>query len=169
MNKILLIAAITLPLLTFAEEETMGYLGVLTTELDEAMKIAVDLDHGILVQEVVEDSPAEKGGIKTGDIILEIAGEKIVDYKTLKNAIKKKPNEKVKMVIYRSKKPMTKSVELGEKKATKIEIDMDIPELYELKGMFDIGKKELKAELEKLKVEMEKLKEELKELKEKYK
>ncbi len=171
MKKMLLITVIALPLLLFAKEGTKGYLGVATTELSEAMKIALDLDYGILVDKVYEDSPAEKTDIRTGDIILEIDGDKIIDYKTLKHTIAAKPNEKVKMRIYRSKKRITKDVELGTRARKKISLDMDIPDLEhlreDLKDIFTQQKKELNDQIEKLNEKMEKLKEELKELKKK--
>ncbi len=173
MKKIL-IATLAIPLLFFAKGEAMGYLGVGVTELSEAMKTAVDIEHGILVDKVYEESPAEKADIKIGDIIMEIDGAKIHDYKDLKNAIKSKPNEKVKLHIYRSKKMITKNVELGEKEMTKMkmrmpDIEMDMPDVEEMKKMITIDKEKLTKEMEKLKEELEKLKLDLEELKAKFK
>ncbi len=171
--KRILIIAIAVPLLLFAKEETIGYLGVGIANLSEAMKIALDIEYGILVDKVYEQSPAEKADIKTGDIIMEIDGKKIYDYKDLKQTVASKPNEKIKMLIYRSRKKMTKNVELGEKETKKIKIDVpdievDIPDIGELKKMIIIDKEKLNEELEALKEELEQLKLDLKELKEKY-
>jgi len=169
MKKMLLIAIIALPLLVFAEKEPVGYLGVSTSELDEAMKTALDLEHGVLVEKVYEDSPAEKADIKIGDVILEIDEDKITDYKTLKNIVKDKPNNKVKMKIYRSKKSITKNVVLGERTKTRISFDIDIPDMEELKELLCKGSEELKEQMAKLKQEMEKLKEDIKNLKKQIK
>jgi len=171
--KRILIIAIAVPLLLFAEEETIGYLGVGIAKLSEATKIALDIDYGILVDKVYEQSPAEKADIKMGDIIMEIDGKKIYDYKDLKQTVASRPNEKIKMHIYRSRKKMTKNVELGEKETKKIKIDMpdievDIPDIGELKKMIVIDKEKLSEELKTLKKEIEQLKLDLKELKEKY-
>jgi len=103
MKKILIIA-IAIPLLLFAKEETIGYLGVGIAELSEAMKMALDIEHGILVDKVYEESPAEKAEIKVGDIIFEIDAEKITNYETLKQVVAARPNEKVRIQIYRAKK-----------------------------------------------------------------
>ncbi len=169
-----LIFALAIPLLLFAKEENMGYLGVGVTELSEAMKTAIDIEHGILVDKVYEESPAEKADIKMGDIIMEIDGSKIHNYKDLKHAIRSKPNEKVKLHIYRSKKTITKDVELGEKEEKKLkicmpDIEMDMPDVEEIKKLIIVDKEKLTEELEKLKGELEKLKLDLKELKDKYK
>lgn len=161
----LLIAIIALPLLVFAENEPVGYLGVSTSELDEAMKTALDLEYGVLVEKVYEDSPAEKADIKIGDVILEIDEDKITDYKTLKNIVKDKPNNKVKMKIYRSKKSITKNIVLGERTKTRISFDIDIPDMEELKELLCKGSEELKEQMAKLKQEMEKLKKDIEELK----
>lgn len=167
MRKILLIAAIAVPLLMFAEEKTVGYLGVSTENLSEAMKIALDLDYGLLVKKVHEDSPAEKADIKTGDIILEIDGDEITDYKTLKNLVEARPNDKVKIRMYRSNKSITKDIELGERTRTTASIDFDIPDFKSLKELWGQGSKELKEELEKLKEEVKQLREDLEDLKKK--
>ena len=172
--KKMLIVALAIPLLLFAKGEAMGYLGVGVTELSEAMKTAIDIEHGILVDKVYEESPAEKADIKMGDIIMEIDGAKIHDYKDLKHTVRSKPNEKVKLHIYRSKKMITKNVELGEKEEKKMkmrmpDIEMDMPDVEEMKKMVIINKEKLTKELEKLKEELERLKLDLEELKDKFK
>lgn len=171
MKKMLLMV-LTIPLLLLAKEEMIGYLGVGIVELSEAMKTALDIEYGILVDKVYEESPAEKADIQVGDIILEIDAEKIADHKTLKQAVRAKPNEKITIQIYRAKKKITKTVVLGEKEAKKIDmpnIEVNIPDIEELKKMIIVDKEKLTEELEQLKEELEQLKHDLKELKDKYK
>ena len=67
MKKLFILAAIALPLLVFAEEETIGYLGVITEELSETMMKALDVEYGLLIKDVVENAPAEKAGLEDGD------------------------------------------------------------------------------------------------------
>jgi C-terminal processing protease CtpA/Prc len=169
MKKMLLIAIIALPLLVFAEKEPVGYLGVSTTELNEAMKTALDLEYGVLVEKVHEDSPAEKADINVGDVILEIDEDKITDYKVLKNIVKEKPNIKVKIKISRSKKSITKNVVLGERIKTRISFDIDIPDMEELKELLCKGSKELKEQMAKLKNEIDKIKDDIENLKKQIK
>ncbi len=172
MKRMLLIA-LTIPLLLLAKEEMIGYLGVGIVELNEAMMTALDIEYGILVDKVYEESPAEKADIRVGDIIFEIDAEKIADYETLKKAVRARPNEKIKMQIYRAKKKITKNVVLGEKEEKKIKVDMpdievNIPDIEELKKMIIVDKEKLNEELKSLKEELEQLKLDLKELKGKY-
>ena len=58
-----------------------GYLGILPQEItrDLAETFGVEPRSGILVGSVVEDGPAEKAGIRRGDIITEFNGEKVGD------------------------------------------------------------------------------------------
>ncbi len=95
-----------------------GYLGVMIESVDEDMAQAFDRDNagGALVQRVVEDSPAEKGGIEPGDIILEVEGTEISDSNHLTNLIAGyEPDTKVDMVIWRDGKRKKISVSLDER------------------------------------------------------
>ena len=167
MKKILLLAAVAIPLLVFAEEKAIGYLGVTTEALTQAMTTALDVEHGVLIKEVVEKSPAEKAGLEKGDVILEVDGEKIVDYAMLKGLVAAKPDEKVKILINRAGKEYTKEAKLGARAKPKFKIQMELPDFEEIKKLMSQGTEELKQELEHLKEELEMLKKELEELKKK--
>ncbi len=56
-----------------------GWLGVSIQDVDKALAESFGLDRprGALVAQVGSDSPAERGGIESGDIILEFAGQEI--------------------------------------------------------------------------------------------
>jgi serine protease Do len=68
-----------LPQLQAQGHVTRGWLGVniqpLTPELAKAFHL--EQDHGALVAQVMPDSPAAKGGLKTGDVIVEFDGHTI--------------------------------------------------------------------------------------------
>ncbi|OQX95200.1 hypothetical protein B6I21_06655 [candidate division KSB1 bacterium 4572_119] len=59
-------------------EKGSGYLGVHLQELNEdlAPYFKVKPGEGALIMEVEEDSPAEEAGLKSGDVILKVDGEK---------------------------------------------------------------------------------------------
>ena len=59
--------------------------------------------NGAVVLSVADGSPADKVGIRKGDIITEYNGKKISEYPILENEImNSKPGDKVKMSVYRS-------------------------------------------------------------------
>ena len=61
-----------------------GYLGVILGDLDSAARKKAGIQKGgILVHEVVVGSPAEKAGLKSGDVLIRISGRMIQDYEDL--------------------------------------------------------------------------------------
>lgn len=88
-----------------------------------------DAKNGVPVGEVNANSPAEKGGIKKGDVIIKIGDDKVTDMETYMGAMRKlKIGDKVKIQAKRGKETVTLDVELfappsdsgspsGEKKA----------------------------------------------------
>ena len=60
-------------------ETKRGWLGVRIQQVTKEMSAIAGLDEptGAFIGGVSENSPAEKGGIKEGDIILEFDGQKI--------------------------------------------------------------------------------------------
>ncbi len=70
-----------IPQLVDHGEITRGYLGVniqaITADLAEALEL--ENIQGALVSDVVEDSPAEEGGLKRGDVIVDFDGKTIED------------------------------------------------------------------------------------------
>ena len=58
---------------------TRGWLGVTVQALNKELADSFGLDstHGALVNEVIEDSPADKAGLKRGDIIVEYDGTRV--------------------------------------------------------------------------------------------
>ena len=58
---------------------------------------------GALIAGVLRDSPADKAGLKAGDILVKIAGKSVADAEGMLNIIAAlKPNEKVALVITRN-------------------------------------------------------------------
>ncbi|MBI2437876.1 MAG: DegQ family serine endoprotease [Lentisphaerae bacterium] len=66
---------------------TRGYLGVIVQELttDLAQSFGLSRSQGLLVTEVGRDSPAEKAGIKPGDILLEMDGRPLTTASSFRN------------------------------------------------------------------------------------
>jgi len=95
---------------------TRGYLGVniqnLTPEL--AKSFGLKDTKGVLIPNVTADSAAEKGGMKQGDIIIELDGVPVEKTKDLLNRVAMlKPGTKVKVVVLREGERKTLTVEVG--------------------------------------------------------
>lgn len=91
-------------------------LGIQIREIDNATASKYDLVEGVYVSSVDEFSPAEKGGIKIGDIIVKCDGKPVKTFKELK-AIKegKSAGDTINIEVIRDKKNVTVSVVLEEK------------------------------------------------------
>lgn len=98
------------------------YLGVRYTIVTKDVQQSLDLkvDYGALVgagqgqDAVVFGSPAQKAGLKSGDILLEINGEKIDENHTLGALISEyKPGDEVEVKILRDNKESTLKIKLG--------------------------------------------------------
>lgn len=163
MKRTIAIITLALPLLLFGDGETIGYLGVSTGGLSDAMKIALEIDHGVIVEKIHDDSPAEKAGLEVGDIITEIDKAQIIDYRDLKEAVAKRPNERVAVTAYRKGTKLSKMITLDEREKSRLRLEVDIPEIPDLKVI--LGTKELQEHIDNLTQEIEQLKEEIEQIK----
>ncbi len=97
-------------------ETKRGWLGVriqqVTKEIAEVEKLKKP--QGALVASVGENSPADKAGVKAGDIILEFDGKKIDTMRKLPKVVANtKVGKTVQLKIWRNKKSITKKLTLG--------------------------------------------------------
>tara|TARA_Y100000590_G_scaffold27252_1_gene30589 strand:+ start:138 stop:1571 length:1434 start_codon:yes stop_codon:yes gene_type:complete len=97
-------------------ETKRGWLGVriqqVTKEIAEVEKL--EKPEGALVASVSENSPADKAGIKAGDIILVFDGKKVDTMRTLPKLVAQtKVGKKVLVKIWRNQKLISKKVLLG--------------------------------------------------------
>ncbi|GAB4184569.1 MAG: DegQ family serine endoprotease [Simkaniaceae bacterium] len=97
-------------------EVTRGFLGVSLQPIDKDLAESFNLEktEGALVAEVVKGSPADKAGLKQGDIILEIDGHPIRSPSSLKNdVLLKEPGKKITLSVKRKNKIVKIPVTLG--------------------------------------------------------
>ena len=95
-----------------------GWLGVTIEDIDEEKAKALGLSKpmGALVVSVVEGDPADKAGIKAGDVILAVNDRPIKDSRDLTRVIGNfPPGEKVKITIWHRGKIKKVWVKLGER------------------------------------------------------
>ena len=77
---------------------------------------STNLTEGVGLSEVEKDSPADKGGLKAGDTIIELNDEKVKDVATLRYKLyKHKVGDTIKITYMRNNKTETTKITLGSK------------------------------------------------------
>jgi serine protease Do len=115
-----------LPELETKGSVTRGWLGVsvqpMTPEL--ARSFGLDKEHGALVGDVVEQGPAEKAGIKRGDVIVSYDGKKVDESAALPALVAATPVGKtVPVEVLRDGKKTTVNVAIGKLNDTTAALD----------------------------------------------
>ena len=165
--------------------EDQTWLGVYTIELTDQLRtyFAVPEGQGVLIKEVVKDSPADKGGLKAGDIIIKVAQKKVRDVSDIKRAINYfEPGDEIEIKVIREKKEKSFNVKLEEREQKEnygfygdedyeyeipmpIDLDIDLPEIEINKPDIDIDEQQLLEELpQKIELQMKGLEVKLKDL-----
>jgi serine protease Do len=96
---------------------TRGYLGVGIQDVNEALAESFGLDKaaGILITDVQPDSPADKAGIKSQDVILKLEGIELKDTQDLRNRVAQTiPGTEVRLHIIRDNKDKEVKLTIGE-------------------------------------------------------
>lgn len=138
-----------------------GFLGVNIQDFGEQLAEYFGVKNGALVTSVVENSPAEKTGIKAGDVIVEFRSREVEDCDDLRYLISKTdPDDEVDVKVIRNREEMTFTTKLdkspkkclekkfkshsGTKKIYKYHLkDLEkLKELEELKGLKKLKKLE---------------------------
>lgn len=78
-----------------------GWLGVYSEELSAAMLVALNVENGVLVTGVADESPAKTAGLAIGDVITSVGGEKVKSVLELRREVRKHPDEKVALSLVR--------------------------------------------------------------------
>lgn len=97
-----------------------GWLGVTIQDVDENSAKALDMKEpfGALVGSVMENEPAQKAGVRSGDVIIAVDNENIENSAALLRAIADKaPGSTAVLTLWRDGKKMNVTVTLGERKS----------------------------------------------------
>ncbi len=123
-----------------------GWLGVVIQNIDEDLAKSFGLDdtEGALISEVSKGSPAEKAGLKEGDVIKKLNGKKIESVDDLRNRIAlTRPGTKVELEVLRNGKRKTITVTIGEQPSGAVKGVSK----HEILKKLGLGVQELTAEL----------------------
>ena len=112
-----------------------GYLGVTTATIDKSLSdLNLPVDAGALVQSVEAGGPADKAGLRAGnvqatidgapivlggDVITELDGKPVTSHSDLRDRVAgKKPGDEIEVTFVRGKDERTAKLKLGERPAT---------------------------------------------------
>jgi Do/DeqQ family serine protease len=98
-----------------------GWIGVeaqeITPELAESFKLTST--HGALIAGVIRGSPADKAGVKPGDILMEVQGRQVKDPSVMLNLVTAlTPGKSARLKLRREQKDLEVSVDVGRRPAT---------------------------------------------------
>ena len=100
--------------------ERRKYIGVYLDELNAEMSayFGVKEGTGLLVNRLTSKGPAEKAGLKVGDVILKAEGRRVETVGDLSEAVQdKKKGDKIKLDLLRDKKPLSVEVVIEEEES----------------------------------------------------
>jgi len=97
---------------------TRGWVGVevqdLTPELVESFRLPDT--KGVLIANVVDGGPAQRAGVKAGDVLVEVAGKPVGDTATMLNVVAAvQPGKTATLKLLRNGKPMSLSLTVGKR------------------------------------------------------
>ncbi|MDR2595060.1 MAG: DegQ family serine endoprotease [Fibromonadaceae bacterium] len=93
-----------------------GWLGVSIQDINPSLAKALNLNpaKGALISEIFERSPAEKGGIKVGDVVISINGKPIADANDLRNTVASlRPGEAANFEVLREGKNLKLKINIA--------------------------------------------------------
>ncbi|MBQ2814214.1 MAG: PDZ domain-containing protein [Akkermansia sp.] len=94
-----LLACLTIPLVAAAPEHRAAF-GIVGDDLTPALRVYVGVEQGVLVKSVWPGSPAEKAGVKRGDVIVQLEGQPVADRAAMAAALSSRtPGEKVRATL----------------------------------------------------------------------
>jgi len=101
--------------------QTRKFIGVTLQELNQELAEYFGLKDGVglLVAQVEDKSPAQKAGLKVGDLILKAGGKRVETSSALSEMIQgRKKGDKIPLEILRDKKTLTLDVEIAEEESS---------------------------------------------------
>lgn len=127
-----------------------GWLGVAIQDVDKALAESLELDkpQGALINAVEVDSPADRGGIEPGDVIVKFDGHAIIDADDLPHIVGMiSPDSKVKAEVVRQGKVKVLKITVGALDGEEAEITAEISSKSDRLGLLvqSLDEAELRA------------------------
>jgi serine protease Do len=93
-----------------------SWLGVETHEVttEKAKELKLSAEHGVVLGKIVPDSPAAKAGLKEGDVVMDLNGQRVEGTAQFRRMIREIPaGRAVQLNVWRSGRAQTVAVKLG--------------------------------------------------------
>jgi predicted metalloprotease with PDZ domain len=122
-----------------------SYIGVSLTNLSAELRehFGAPKDSGVMVESVQDDSPAEKAGLRVGDIVLSVDGKDVKTSADLRMALRdKKEGDSVRIDLLRGRARQTVVASVKERETPRLLQLEDLPTV--------VGSPEFRARLERL-------------------
>jgi C-terminal processing protease CtpA/Prc len=121
-----------------AQSSGGGYMGVQLQDLDQELRDSYGYrgPGGVLIADVADGSPADRGGLQRGDILIRFEGNTMDSSEELSGAVRRcRPGDRVALSVWRGGREVPLRVELGgredatvERRIVRVYEDEDAPE-----------------------------------------
>jgi len=89
-----------------------GRLGIIGESLDSQLAEYFGVEEGVLVRSVGGDTPAERAGLKAGDVITKVGNDSVATPREVSSAIREREAGALALIVMRNRKEMNISVNL---------------------------------------------------------
>jgi serine protease DegQ len=107
---------------------TRGWIGVETQDLTPELASSFKLDStdGVLINGVVRGGPADKAGVKPGDVLVAVNNKAVVDFTDMLNQIAAQaPGSSTQIALVRGGKPLALAVTIGKRPKLAAQVQPD--------------------------------------------
>lgn len=114
-----------------------AFLGIGSLAVNENLLnwLGVKQGHGILIDAIVKGSPAERAGLRVGDVLVNLDDRAVDSPGRLRRVLETcRPGAKVRLSLVRSRQPLTVDVVLGDRDSSMLD-HLELPSLPEMTGM----------------------------------
>ncbi|HYC58800.1 MAG TPA: PDZ domain-containing protein [Thermoanaerobaculia bacterium] len=128
-----------------------AHLGVRLTDLSAELRehYGAPKDAGLLVASVENGSPAEKAGIRVGDIVLSIDGQDVDSAVELRRGLRdKKDGDSVRIEVLRNRARQTLVATVVEREPTRFVLPRNIEGLRGIEGLRELDSPEWRARIQ---------------------
>ncbi len=94
---------------------TRGWLGIVIQDITPDMVESLGVREGVIIAQIMPGSPADRGGLKVGDIVVEVDGQRVGEVRELQFKIMRtEPGKEINLKVVREGKETNLKIKVGE-------------------------------------------------------